>query len=46
MLTDLTYVVSLSSYGKGDFRCGTVLVFLPGLPEIMEVKEALGNSSR
>ena len=34
------------SYGKGDFRCGTALVFLPGLPEILEVKDALGNSPR
>lgn len=30
----------LSRYGKGDFVRGTVLIFLPGLPEIMELGES------
>ena len=33
-------------YGKGDFACGTALVFLPGLPEILEVKDMLKSFSQ
>lgn len=33
--------VFLSRYGKGEFVRGTVLVFLPGLPEINRLKEKL-----
>ena len=29
------------SYGKGDFVRGTVLVFLPGLPEIQNLDQRL-----
>lgn len=34
-----TIFLFLSRYGKGDFVRGTVLIFLPGLPEIMELDE-------
>ena len=36
----LTIFLFLSRYGKGDFVRGTVLIFLPGLPEIMELEES------
>ena len=35
-----TIFLSISRYGKGDFVRGTVLIFLPGLPEIMELEES------
>ena len=34
-----TIFLFLFRYGKGDFVRGTVLIFLPGLPEIMELDE-------
>ena len=41
----LLYPYSAIRYSRGDFMRGTVLVFLPGLPEIKNMQDILVNNA-